>query len=249
MPTSPLTGELRANFREFDKQWLKELIRVTKGSNPDRPTFESSYSRIASIQAWRTTVISEVMDADSAAFFFEAQNDLLVSHCLARCGSFRQALKSLRSSIENICYALYYKDHPVELLNWEKGKHRLGFRELHHYFTEHPLLSSVSTNLNGLGVLSGEYATLSKAVHASAKRFRMTTDLVDTKLWIQDKSAIGQWNTRERAVIVALNQLLLHMLSDHLQGAKHRALRETAGLLFSKPQKIDIKKRLGVLLI
>ena len=34
---------------------------------------------------------------DSLAFFFEAQNDLLVSHCLAREGSFRQALKALPS--------------------------------------------------------------------------------------------------------------------------------------------------------
>ena len=60
-------------------------------------------------------VLEPRMTADSLAFFLEAQNDALVSHVFGNLGSWRSALKALRSCIENVAFCLYYKDHPVEL--------------------------------------------------------------------------------------------------------------------------------------
>src|SRR5688572_7249996 len=99
MSLAVLRGELKSNFKEFRSQWRSELRGVAKKHQADAKLFADSYVRIASIQAWRTAVIVEHMDEDAQAFFFEAQNDLLISHCLANCGSFRQALKSLRSFV------------------------------------------------------------------------------------------------------------------------------------------------------
>ena len=109
------------------------------------------------------------MNPESEAFFFEAQNDLLVSHCLSRCGYFRQALKTLRSAIDNFYFAIYYKDYPIELEKWLLGNHKLSFSELQSYFESHPLIIDSKIELTGLDLLKVEYSTLSKAVHGSAK--------------------------------------------------------------------------------
>jgi hypothetical protein len=155
-------------------------------------------------------------------------------------------LKSLRSFIENIYSALYYMDHPVELQRWLLGKYKIGFTDLSTYFASHPKLKGVDASANGLAILGTEYATLSKAVHASAKQFRMTTDLTDTKLWVHDKVAVRQWATRERQVVIAANALLLHMFSDNLLGAKHRALRELLALVIPVGRHKEIRQRLSV---
>ncbi len=246
MSLSVLRGELKSNFKDFNSQWKKELREVASKHSSERKVFQDSYTRVASIQAWRTKVVAERMDDDSAAFFFEAQNDLLISHCLANCGSFRQALKSLRSCIENVFSALYYMDHPVELHRWLQGKYKIGFTELHNYLASHPRLHGAGANVTGLPILQSEYATLSKAVHASAKHFRITTDLTDTKLWVKDVPSIRQWSTRERQVITALNSLLLHMFANNLHGAKHRPLREMLALVIPTARRAEIRRRLSV---
>jgi hypothetical protein len=131
---SLLRAEIEENFTAFEAQWPKEQVAATTAIASARSKFIASFVRISSIQAWRVTLLRDVLDEDSEAFFFEAQNDLLVSHCLARSGSFRQALKALRSAIDNVLFTLYYKDHPVELRKWELSQHKLSFTELHNYF-------------------------------------------------------------------------------------------------------------------
>jgi hypothetical protein len=249
MSTAALKAELHSNFDEFSLQWRADLNDVANLLSTQKTIFQESYIRIASIQSWRVLVVQDQMDEDSEAFFFEAQNDLLVSHCLAQCGSFRQALKSLRSCIENVFFALFYMDHPIELTQWLQGKHRLTFSAGLTYFQNHPLLSAWGHSNTGLNLLSKEYSTLSKAVHASALQFRMTSDLVDSKLWVADKVAVGQWASREKAVIGSINLLLLHIFTKQLQGAKLRSLREGIGLVIAKTKHLDIKKRLKVTLI
>jgi hypothetical protein len=186
---------------------------------------------------------------DSKAFFFEGQNDFLISHCLARCGSFRQALKALRSAIDNIYSALYYNDHPVELKKWELGRHKLGFTELQSYFESHPSVIGKNIALTGLDPIKAEYSTLSKAVHGSAKAFRMTQNLTEVRLWGDDMASVSKWATRERAVIVNLNLLLAHLFREKLQGAGYRNLREVVGLVIPKHQHAELKTSLGISLI
>ena len=248
MSLAILRGEMKSNFTDFTAQWTKELDAVSNQQAAHFPLFEDSYIRIASIQAWRTSVVEQAMDDDCAAFFFEAQNDLLISHCLATCGSYRQALKALRSFIENVLCSLYYMDHPVELQKWLQGKSKIGFSDLYTYFSGHPLIDEKSLNRSGMPEIAKEYATLSKAVHASAKQFRMTTDLSDTKLWVADAVAIAKWGSNERNTVLAINMLLLQLFFTELTGAKNRPLRDMLGLVVPKKSHADIETRLAVTL-
>lgn len=246
---SALREEIESNFATFEAQWPAEFADAQAQLLPSRQHFVDSYVRISSIQAWRTTVLMGTLDEDSEAFFFEGQNDFLISHCLARCGSFRQALKALRSAIENIYFCLYYKDHAVELKKWMLGKHKLGFTELHSYFESHPTVTEHTASPNGLEHIKAEYSTLSKAVHGSAKSFRMTKNLTEIRLWGGEVPEVSQWATREKAVIVNVNLLLLHIFRDQLLGAKNRNLRESIGLVVPKSRHIAIKAELGVTLV
>lgn len=246
MTTSALNEEIEANYATFETQWLSEQQAAIAVIASQRKKFVESYVRISSIQAWRTSVVQEVVDDDCLAFFFEAQNDLLVSHCLARAGSFRQALKALRSAIENVYFTLYYKDHPVELRKWQLGQHKAGFQELHTYLVGHPDMQPHDTQDTGLDTLHEEYSTLSKAVHGSAKHFRMTTNLIDIQLWSTELASVGKWETRERTVVTALNLVLVHMFKDMLTGSQRSGLREVMGLVLRSNRTAKIKASLKV---
>jgi len=244
-----LRAEIEENFKVFEAQWPIDQAAATAAIAPTRSKFVASFIRISSIQAWRVTVLREVLDEDSEAFFFEAQNDLLVSHCLARSGSFRQALKALRSAIDNVLFALYYKDHPVELQKWELGQHKMGFTELHNYFIGHPALAEVGGSDSGLDTLKLEFGTLSKAVHGSAKQFRMTDKLDEICLWDADLASVGMWETREKTVILALNYLLAHMYREKLTGAQRLGLRQAMGLVVPKARQAYFKSVLKITLV
>lgn len=246
---SMLSAEMEENFKTFEAQWPKEQVAATTAIAPARRKFVASFVRISSIQAWRVTLLRDVLDEDAEAFFFEAQNDLLISHCLARSGSFRQALKALRSAIDNVLFTLYYKDHAVELRKWELGQHKLSFSELHSYFSGHPVLIGFSGAESGLDALKSEFSTLSKAVHGSAKQFRMTNKLDEICLWDADIASVGMWETREKTVILAMNYLLAHMYREQLTGAQRMGLRQAVGLVVPKTKFAYFKTALKINLI
>lgn len=241
-----LRAEISANFDRFDQNWPTDFDKARLGLQQQKQKFLESYSRIASIQAWRTSLISGSMSEQAEAFFFEFQNDLLISHCLARSGSFRQSLKGLRSAIENFYFCLFYKDHPVELEKWDLGRHRISFSELTNYFETHPLISDCSIPASGIDQLKNEYSTLSKAVHGSARQFRMTRDLNQINLWDGNAISASQWASREKAVIGAANLILLGLYRSSLQGTKQVGLRSVVSLMFPNQKKTAIKSELGV---
>jgi hypothetical protein len=245
---SQLRGEILGNFESFSAQWPQELQAAQVALKGASKYFEQSYIRISSIQAWRAAIAIN-MPEEAEAFFFEAQNDFLISHCLSNCGSFRSALKALRAAIENVYFFLYYKDHPVELEKWNFGRHKLGFTELTSYFEAHPSVLGKQLAANAISALKDEYSTLSKAVHGSAKAFRMTQNLCDIRLWGGDAISVGKWSAREKIVIGSLNILLIHIFRDSLVGAKARGLRETLGLVIPKAQHSSIKSETGIVLI
>ena len=114
---SLLLKETETNFKNFDTAWRADMARVATELAKKDTIFLTSYRRIVSLQAWRTFLELRI-SADSLAFFLEAQNDALTSHVFASLGSWRSALKALRSCIENVAFCLYYKDHPVEFRLW-----------------------------------------------------------------------------------------------------------------------------------
>lgn len=243
-----LRGEIDANFERFSAAWPNELtaVRTVLGQHLER--YKVSYQKLVSLQAWRTTLLDTLMSKESLAFFLEAQNDALVSHVMAELGSWRVALQSLRSTIENVLSALYYMDHPVELQLWQLGQHKLGFSALADYLEHHPKFMGLSLGDTGLEQLRNEYATLSKAVHGSAMSFRMTVDGETTQLWSHDTARLGAWATRESATLLALNLLLVTMFRDRLAGTALPGLRKAVSLAVPTSKHARIKALMTVTL-
>lgn len=242
-----LLDEIEANFDAFSAQWKAELSDACKQLATGRDRYLNSYARLTSLNSWREELLSQVIPADSLAFFLEAQNDALVSHVFANMGSWRAALKSLRACIENVLSCLYFKDHPVELELWAKGTFRIGFSELCDYLSRHPLIRAVPRGITGLELIRNEYAVLSRAVHGAAA-FRMTAGGDATTLWSSEVKDLRVWNTRESKTIAGLNLLLLVMFCRELQGTAHRGLRTAVGLAVPASKRSGIKASLNVTL-
>lgn len=239
--------EIASNFKKFQPRWRAQLDKITDVLRAN-PKYLESYQRITTLQAWRSELFEGRIDSNAVAFFLEAQNDGLTSHIFAQLGCWRSALKSLRSCLENTYQCLYYMDHPVELELWHSGHHRLSRIELQRYLEQHPQIRGNDTNLSGIPTLSEEYETLSKAVHASAKGFRMTEDSDTVSLFSNDSASAGRWATRERQVIVGINLLLMMMFRKYIQGTQKPNLRKSISLVIPVTKHTQIKTDLGVTL-
>ena len=166
-----LETRLTSTTQPFSGIGLHKPQKIGALCTPMEPT-NLATGAFGAIQAIKTDLIVPCYAAGSAAFFFEAHNDALVSHVSASTGAWRSALQALRSCIENTLAAVYYNDHPIELELWQSSRFMLGFSELLGYMEKHPRLSPLGVQLSGLAAMKTEYATLSKAVHASAANFR-----------------------------------------------------------------------------
>lgn len=242
-----LEQEIAANFRRFEQNWFRELQTAYSNLTGAEETYLTSYLRIASLNAWRSLLIGATYPDGPRAFFTEAQNDAISSHVFARLGSWRAALKFLRSCIENTFYCEYYKDHLIEYRLWESGKHRIGFSEMLTYFRQHPDILNLRGDLSGLDRLGKEYATLSRAVHGSAVGFRMTDETGLTNIWNSDLAKLGSWHTRERRTLTGINLFLLSLHRNSLQGAALPGLRQAVSLTIgSETVRVAIQDELGV---
>lgn len=243
---SLLLKETEANFKAFDADWRKNMGQVATDLAKDSALYLASYRRLTSLQAWRVFLETRISEG-SLAFFLEAQNDALTSHVFGNLGSWRAALKALRSCIDNLLFCTYYKDHPVELELWHSGRHKPTFSELFTYLDNHPARIDV-VNVDAMPALRTEYATLSQAVHASAKSFRMTKDIKETLLWSAAVEQRGKWQTREKLVIVNLNLLLLALFRTMLTGGAAASLRESVGLALPASLLAEVKTHMNVVI-
>ncbi|HET6844417.1 MAG TPA: hypothetical protein VFK06_22450 [Candidatus Angelobacter sp.] len=241
---SLLLNETEANFKAFDGDWRNDMAQVATELAKDSAVYLASYRRLASLQAWRAFLETR-MPEGSLAFFLEAQNDALTSHVFANLGSWRSALKALRSCIDNVLFCVYYKDHPVELELWHSGNHKPTFSELFTYLDNHPARIAAAT-LDACPTLRNEYATLSKAVHASAKSFRMTNNIKETLLWSAAPEQKGKWRCREQVVIASINLLLLALFRNELSGASAAGLRDAIGLALPPSMLPEVKTHMNV---
>jgi hypothetical protein len=142
--------------------------------------------------------------------------------------------------------AIYYKDHPVELELWGQGTFRMGFSELLSYVERHPKLSSFDNTKTGVQFLHDEYATLSRAVHASAVDFRMTESAAAVLLWNADKARAGKWSSRESKVIEGICLVFAFMFSEKLTGTQLSNLRTMLSFAVSASKKAGLKKDLKI---
>lgn len=241
-----MLDEIRQNYTVFQKEWQDNLSARVSDFPSHAKRFERSYIRLTSLQAWRAGVVEQQLAHGSIGFYIEAQNDALISHVQASLGSWRVALKSLRSCIENILLCLYYKDHPIELVLWESGAFRLSFSEAMQYFKKHPLIKNVQSDLTGLSLISEEYKKLSIAVHSSAVDFRMTEGATNLLLWNTDNKHESIWETHEKKTLQGLNMLMLTIFRQLLQGASLGSVRQALGLVIPSRKDAEIKAKLRV---
>jgi hypothetical protein len=241
-----LIDEIRNHYDGFRKDWQDALSSRIAALPNSNTRFENSYIRLTSLQAWRSNIIEPQLTTDSIGFFIEAQNDALISHIQASLGSWRVALKSLRSCIENVLLCLYYKDHPVEFSLWEIGKFRIPFSKALKYLQDHPCMNGLPDHLTGLSLINKEYDKLSQAVHSSSIEFRMTEDGKALSLWKTDAQHESIWETREKRTLEGLNLLLLAFFKGHLQGSNLGALRESIGFVIPATKDATIKSSMGV---
>lgn len=241
--------ESSKHFSKFTQAWTSRVTQIASDPSSLPLGLRESYQRLTTLQAWRHFVLDATTSADALAFFIEAQNDALVSHVLAGLGSWRSALKHLRSTIENVLAFIYYREHAVELELWASGEHRLGMTALISYFNAHPRVCSIPRSLTGLEILEKEYTTLSRAVHASATSFRMTSSADVPKIWDTDPIAFKKWLSRERATLRGINLLLLCLFRERLAGAALRDLRSVLGPIVGANVFPEIHNVLGVRLI
>ncbi|MBZ4401943.1 hypothetical protein [Myxococcus sp. AS-1-15] len=247
---SLLKKEIEGNFTDFSKRSRSRLSNVTASLDGEVDKYLESYARLVSLQAWRSELLERLVSEEALGFFFEAQNDAIVSHVLARQGCWRSSLKSLRSCIENVMQCLYYKDHPVELELWQVGDHRLGRAALQQYLEGHPRIREIKPDkLTGLGVIAKEYGTLSRAVHASAKGFRMTADADAVQLCSDDRTSLGKWLAREKSVLMGINLLLTVVYREELGAGRVPNLRQAVGLAIPQSYYSELKSVCGVSLV
>jgi hypothetical protein len=242
---TPLEQEIEKNHQAFLKDWTVQAEKnwVKLGG---KEQLAVSYRRLSCLNAIQHTVVLPKFSSASAAFFLEAQNDALVSHVNANVGSWRTALQSLRSCIENTLCALYYSEHPVELELWSQGRFRIWFQELLKYMASHPRIAGIGGADSGLDDLKAEYETLSKAVHASATNFRMTDGASRVLLWNAEDAMLGAWSTREKKVIEAICALLICFFASDLQGARNAQLRAILSLVTRPGRRTAFRRVLKV---
>jgi len=238
--------EILNNFEAFDKQWPDDMRGAFDTLSSETVQFELSYIRICCVQAWREMFIDAGLSGAVMSFLTEAQNDLLMSHCLARVGGFRSSLKSLRACIENFYFFGYYAEHPVEMARWKLGEHRMSFSDLHSYFEVHPDLKPFPIAATSLATLKKEYATLSKAIHGSDVAFQMTAQSDSINLWSADPAGVGKWKSREASVIAAVVSILATLHRAKLQGTSRLGLRQLMKLALPLSVQARIKNQLNI---
>jgi hypothetical protein len=161
-------------------------------------------------------------------------------------GAWRSSLQALRSCVENVMNAVYFKDRPVELELWNLGTFRLGFSGLLTYLERHPNLTAFDKSMTGLQFLDKEYATLSRADHASAANFRMTDPAADVLLWNTDRARAGKWATREAKVIEGISLLFAFLFAQQLTGTRLSGLRTMLGFTVSGSKRAVLQNALGI---
>jgi hypothetical protein len=243
-----LAEEVKANSLAFASAWPVQQNKTTIALNCEEATFLRSYQRLVSFQAWRSELLESIVTNEALEFFVEAHNDAVLSHILSRQGVFRPALQTLRSCIENVLQSIYYVEHPVELLLWAKGKHRLSRVELEAYLVQHPALDGLDPSVTGLQLLSRQYGILNQAVHASARGFRMTQGTGELSFFSENPVRVRQWESNQRDVVQGCNLLLMCLHRERLTGNALPNIRKAVSLAMNPPQRAAVKKHLRITL-
>lgn len=237
--------DVQANYTAFSTNFPTQLESNIAAFRGNTKLLES-YARVAGLNALKLDLIKHNFPKGAAQFFYEAHNDALLSHAHASFGSWRPALQSLRSFVENTLASVYYLDHPVEFTKWASGAFKISPRELREYVVEHPKVLTVAKEIGLKDKLDQEYSTLSKAVHGSNSLFRMTSSDGKTNLASATLPDLGKWSARERTSVDLCVTILASILQEHLDGAKVPELRRSLASTLQTNSRAALKKHLKI---
>lgn len=240
-------SQIKSNYLAFTKTVSSSIVANIEGFKGDEKLVES-YSRIAAINALKVDLVEPNFPKGAAHFFFEAHNDALLSHVNASFGSWRPALQSLRSFMENTLAAVYYMDHPVEYEKWSVGEFQLSPREMRDYIAGHPRLIALVKELDLKAALDKEYGTLSKAVHGSSSLFRMTSADGKTNIASPSMADLGKWSARERNAVDICITVVLAVISSFLDGTKMQNLRAALSNAVQTKSRAALKKHMNIII-
>lgn len=236
---------IKVSYESFSQELPRTLLKNAKVLVGNEK-LQLSYCRLAGFNSIKRDIVDNHLAEGPKRFFYEAHNDLLLSHVNANLGSWRTALQSLRSFIENSLSTFYFADHPVEMRRWESGDLKIAPRELREYFCVHPDIVKLLPALKVKEVLDQEYATLSKAVHASNDLFRMTDQDGTVAIGNPNLADLGKWSTREQSAFEIVVVIALVCLKEHVEGARLPNLRKTLSLSMRKSSRDALKDTFGI---
>ena len=240
-----VSEEVKANYLALTDKTVT-TISDNIASFKGKKALLESYARLATLNAIKLDLIEGDWSEPAKRFFEEAHNDAMLSHLNASFGSWRPALQSMRSFLENTMMAIYYSEHPVELLKWERGDHRIEPRDLREYVASHPVIALVASDTDLKKELDSEYRDLSAAVHGSKSIFRMTNSDGKPNLAETKPERLGKWAARERATVNLCVLMLASFFNQGLDGAKRQPMRDSMRISLSKKSKAALKKHFNV---
>lgn len=240
-----ISEAVAANHAAFVGSFSKAIDENIKALSQNAALVES-YGRIAAVNGIKVDIVDRYFPSEAAQFFFEAHNDLILSHVNASFGCWRPALQALRSFMENTFSSIYYAEHPVELQKWKSGKFYIQPKHLRSYVCEHPKISDLAGAIDLRSLLDKEYDTLSQAVHASNYLFRMTSADGRTAVMKPDPADLGKWAARERTTVSLCVTVLTCAMRDCLEGAKLSNLRGALGIAVGSACRSALKTHCGI---
>lgn len=211
------------------------------------PRIEFLYRHAVAFESWRHNLFATRLGM-GLPFWYEAQNDYLLSLVHGGRGIWRSSLQALRSFLENASGALYYAEHPIEARRFQKDDFRLTWTDTKQYFASYPYSTPAEFASRLWESLANEYSELSKAVHGSSERFRMTAAQQFPTLSSADPALAGAWRTRASHCARAIQLLLLQHFTSELVGARLPGLREDVARALGAKDRAKVKQSLGIVL-
>lgn len=244
MPVS-VDSELSANHRKFKSAAKADSSKVSNSISAHDSFFFSSYRLICIFRGWHEVALASLSE-DVVGFFIEAHNDLLTSHVHATNGMWRSALISLRSFMESYLSFVYFKDHPIELVQWKNGEFRVEPKILRQYCMKHPNLKSRAVVRAAVARLDSEYSKLSGSVHGSKVDFRMTSSSSYPAIATDEIIRLRAWQKLETQVVRTALLIFLGLYFERLQGAAYPVFRKIMAVGFPPATKQAVKSQLGI---
>ena len=150
--------------------------------------------------------------------FDELHHDINSSFYLSTFGLYRTAKMHLRSIIELSLQLIYFFDHGIEFIQWEKGNFVIKHNILTDYIKKHPHFGDTNTNeqINELMIkITKKWKSFSKHIHAESLVYFQTKSTSSTT----NNFTIGDFNIWKKDFLDTmnlLNTLLSYFFSKQL---------------------------------